>query len=119
MVSIVSDKDKQRDQWLPALAHPARRRVVEMLSERARTAGELHGAFPIAAPAMSRHLRVLRSAGLIGNEPKEDDARVRIYSLRVEPIEDLTTWLSGLSSHWKSQLESFKRYAEQRDSEVD
>jgi DNA-binding transcriptional ArsR family regulator len=115
----MGDKDKARDLWLPSLAHPARRRVVEMLSERPRTAGELHRAFPIAAPAMSRHLRVLRSAGLVTEEPKADDARVRMYSLRVEPIDDLTAWLSELSEHWKTQLESFKRYAEQKDGETD
>jgi DNA-binding transcriptional ArsR family regulator len=119
MISISLDKDKRRDLTLPALGHPARRRVVEMLSQGPRTAGELHGAFPIAAPAMSRHLRVLRSAGLIADQPKPDDARVRIYSLRVEAIEDLTTWLSDLSSHWRSQLDSFKRYAEQRGPGAD
>jgi DNA-binding transcriptional ArsR family regulator len=119
MIPITNDKDNSRDLWLPALAHPARRRVVEILSRGPRTAGELHRAFPIAATAMSRHLRVLRSAGLVTEEPGADDARVRVYSLSVEPIDALTTWLSELSSHWKSQLELFKRYAEQKDSETE
>ena len=71
-----------------------------------------------AACSGSRHLRVLRSTGLIADEPNPDDARVRIYSLQVEPIDDLTSWLSVLSSHWRTQLQSFTHYAEQQDSET-
>jgi DNA-binding transcriptional ArsR family regulator len=50
---------------LTRVADPTRRRIVELLGEKPRTAGELHRAFPIADPAVSRHLRVLREAGLI------------------------------------------------------
>ncbi len=98
------------DRWLPALADPTRRRIVELLGESPRTAGELHGAFPIAGPAVSRHLRVLREAGLIVQREVPGDRRVRLYALAPEPIDELSRWLDRLSEAWQDQLDAFKDY---------
>ena len=98
------------DQWLPALADPTRRRIVEMLGQSPRTATQIHDAFPIAAPAVSRHLRVLREAGLIVERGVPDDRRVRMYALAPEPIDELSGWLEQLSQTWQDQLEAFKDY---------
>lgn len=90
-----------------------------MLSERPRTAGELHQAFPIAGPAVSRHLRVLREAGLIAEGPAPGDRRVRLYTLRIEPFGELAQWLAELQSHWNRQLRSFQDYvASQGEADV-
>lgn len=109
MISITNDRHKRVDALLLALAHPARRRVIDVLSRGPRTAGELYQAFPIAGPAMSRHLRVLRQAGLVSQEAKADDGRVRMYSLQPEGLAEVTGWISELTSFWETQLGAFKR----------
>lgn len=98
------------DRWLPALADPTRRRIVEMLGQSPCTATQIHRAFPIAAPAVSRHLRVLREAGLIVEQGVPDDGRVRMYALAPEPIGALSRWFEQLSHAWQDQLEAFKDY---------
>src|SRR5438874_1918152 len=69
---------------LAALADPSRRRVVEQLREGPQRAGDLAAAGGLSAPAMSRHLRVLRRSGLVEERGVEHDARVRLYRLRPE-----------------------------------
>ncbi|HWD27771.1 MAG TPA: metalloregulator ArsR/SmtB family transcription factor, partial [Rhizomicrobium sp.] len=76
------------DAVLAALADPQRRRVVDLLSERPRPSGELADAVGVSAPAMSRHLRTLRETGLVEERHDGLDARVRVYSLRPEPMAD-------------------------------
>jgi DNA-binding transcriptional ArsR family regulator len=105
---------RQLDRTLGALADPTRRRVVELLRERPRRAGELAAAFDASAPAMSRHLRVLRTRGLVEEEGVEDDARVRVYRLRREPFDALSLWLRELESFWSDQLESFGAHVARR-----
>jgi DNA-binding transcriptional ArsR family regulator len=100
------------DLTLLALADPTRRRVVDLLRERPRRAGELAAAFGASPPAMSRHLKVLRQRGLVEEERSEDDARCRIYRLRPEPFRDLSAWLEEIESFWADQLDAFKTHAE-------
>ena len=100
------------DQTLAALADPTRRRVVDLLRVRPRRAGELARAFRMSPPAMSRHLRVLRTRGLIEEERVEKDARVRIYRLRPERFRDLQAWLREVEVFWTEQLEAFASHAE-------
>jgi DNA-binding transcriptional ArsR family regulator len=63
---------------------------------------------------MSRHLRVLRKAGLVEEDELEDDARVRLYRLRLEPFLELRAWLDEVESFWEDQLQSFKEHVERR-----
>jgi DNA-binding transcriptional ArsR family regulator len=109
VITIAHDK-QTRDTLLLALADPTRAQIVDMLADRPRTAGEIHRAFPIANPAVSRHLRVLRQAGLVEERTPPDDGRVRLYSLNPEPIEELKAWLEGMGNRWQSQLDSFKDF---------
>jgi DNA-binding transcriptional ArsR family regulator len=101
------------DRALAALADPSRRRVVEMLRERPRRAGELAQALRLAPPVMSRHLRVLRQSGLVDETHPSFDARVRIYALRPEPIRELKAWLEETERLWVEQLAAFKAHVEQ------
>jgi DNA-binding transcriptional ArsR family regulator len=98
-----------------ALADPTRRRVVELLGERARRAGELSTAAGTSAPVMSRHLRTLLEAGLVVDERVPDDARLRVFRLRREPVLALQAWLDQLQAHWNEQLGAFKRHVERGD----
>ena len=108
---------RQLGRTLSALADPTRRRVVELLRERPRRAGELASAFGASAPAMSRHLRVLRTRGLVEEEGVDGDARVRLYRLRREPFDALSLWLRELESFWSDQLESFGAHVARRKAE--
>lgn len=100
------------DATLDALADPTRRRVVELLREAARPSTELALAASTTPPAMSRHLRILRQAGLVEGEGVAHDARVRLYRLRDEPFAVLEAWLGDVRAHWQHQLDGFKTYAE-------
>jgi DNA-binding transcriptional ArsR family regulator len=94
------------------LADPTRRRVLELLSDRPRRAGELASAVKTSAPVMSRHLRILLESGFVADERVPDDARARVFRLRREPIGDVQAWLDQLQAHWNEQLTSFKRHVE-------
>jgi DNA-binding transcriptional ArsR family regulator len=102
------------DCTLAALADPTRRRVVDLLRFAPRRAGELASATSMSRPAMSRHLRVLRTHGLVEEVRDPDDARARVYQLRPEPIDELQAWVSELQLFWNDQLDSFRDLAEQR-----
>ncbi|MEI9963533.1 MAG: metalloregulator ArsR/SmtB family transcription factor [Caulobacteraceae bacterium] len=100
------------DRTLAALADPHRRRVVELLRERPRRAGELAQAVGLSPPAMSRHLKTLRDSRLVEEVSPEFDARVRIYRLRPQPMAHLKQWLEETERLWTDQLAAFKAHIE-------
>jgi DNA-binding transcriptional ArsR family regulator len=100
------------DETFAALADPTRRRVVDLLRRRPQRAGELAAAFEMSAPAMSRHLRVLRRTGLVEEEGLDEDARVRVYRLRPERFAAIRGWLDEVEGYWADQLAAFKAHAE-------
>lgn len=104
--------DDALDRTLSALADPSRRRVVELLGERPRPAGELARLVGLSPPAMSRHLRTLRASGLVRESHPEFDARVRIYALEPGPMRQLKGWLETSERLWTEQLAALKRYLE-------
>jgi DNA-binding transcriptional ArsR family regulator len=100
------------DSTFAALADPTRRQVVDLLRRSPRRAGELAARTNMSPPAMSRHLRVLRSSGIVEVESAADDARARVYKLRQKPFGDLEAWLDEVQAFWDDQLASFKTHAE-------
>jgi DNA-binding transcriptional ArsR family regulator len=96
------------DRTLAALADPHRRRVVELLRERPRRAGELAEGTGLTPPAMSRHLRTLRASGLVEERHDGFDARVRVYRLRPQPMAELAGWLTKTETMWAEQLTALK-----------
>ena len=100
---------------LRALADPSRLRVIELLSESPRRAGELATDVGLTPPAMSRHLRVLLEAGIVADERRHEDARLRIFRLRGESVEAVHAWLDQIQAHWAEQLASFKAHVEGRN----
>jgi DNA-binding transcriptional ArsR family regulator len=109
----MSDK-RSIDTTLAALADPDRRRAVELLGQRPRRAGELADALRLPAPAMSRHLRVLKEGGLVEETHPEFDARVRIYTLKDGAMADLKKWLADTERMWMDQLASLKAHIEKK-----
>lgn len=113
------DEDQARlsarvDRTLAALADPHRRRAVEILGQRPRSAGELARALGLPPSAMSRHLRALRESGLVEESHPEFDARVRIYALKSGAMEDLKRWLDETERLWADQLASLKAHVEKK-----
>jgi DNA-binding transcriptional ArsR family regulator len=108
----VDRSGQELDRTLRALADPQRRRTVNLLRQRPHTAGELARGLELPAPAMSRHLRVLKQSGLVDESHPEFDARVRIYALRVEPMAGLRAWLEETEQLWSDQLGAFKAHLE-------
>ncbi len=100
------------DDTLAALADPHRRRVVDLLRYGPLRAGELADATGLSGPAMSRHLRTLRTAGVIEESHPEFDARVRIYQLRAGSMADIKEWLDETERLWTDQLAAFKAHLE-------
>lgn len=101
------------DRTLAALADPTRRRVIEVLRIQPRRAGELASEFGMSAPAISRHLRVLRVTGLVEEQRADvQDARLRVYRLRRKPFVELQNWLTDIEQFWTEQLNAFKAHAE-------
>jgi DNA-binding transcriptional ArsR family regulator len=108
----VSAAPAEIDRTLAALADPQRRRVVDLLAERPRAAGELARALELPAPTMSRHLKTLKESGLVEESHPAFDARVRIYALRPEPMVHLIRWLEDAERLWSEQLAAFKAHVE-------
>ena len=100
------------DRTLAALADPHRRRVIDLLAERPRAAGDLARELDLTPPAMSRHLRALRQSGMVEESHPEFDARVRIYALRPEPMIHLLRGLEESERLWSAQLLAFKAHVE-------
>jgi DNA-binding transcriptional ArsR family regulator len=100
------------DGTFAALADPTRRGVIELLRRKPRRAGELAAELVTTPPAMSRHLKVLRSAGLVEEDHAGEDARVRTYRLKKKPFTELRGWLDDVEAFWAGELSSFKRHAE-------
>ena len=88
---------------LHALADQGRRTLLGILRERSATAGELAEALPIARPGVSRHLRVLREAGLVD---VRHEAQRRVYSLRPEAFVGLDEWLADYRGLWQHRLDA-------------
>jgi DNA-binding transcriptional ArsR family regulator len=102
------------DALFAALADPTRRRVVELLADGPRRAGDLATGVGMHPPAMTRHLRVLRTSGLVEVETAEADARQRLYRLRQDRFVALQAWLDQVQAFWAEQLGSFKAHADRR-----
>jgi len=88
---------------LRALADEGRRTMLDTLSRGPVTAGELAALLPIARPGVSRHLRVLREAGLV---EVRQEAQRRIYSLRPQPLAEIDEWLARYRALWEQRLDA-------------
>ena len=92
----------QLDAVFGALADPTRRAILARLAEGDRTVGELKAPFRVSQPAISRHLKVLESAGLISRNRR---ATARLSHLEVEPLREATEWLARYRAFWEERYE--------------
>jgi len=96
---------------MQALADPRRRAIVEMLRQGEQPVGRLVDALPIAQSGVSRHLRILRDAGLVSARPQ---GQQRVYSLRPEPLRELSEWLDAYRFLWEARLDRFEEALRQQ-----
>ena len=99
---------------LEALADPTRLRIVELLAEGDRSAGEIASHFDAARPGVSRHLRVLREHGLVRARA---EGQRRVYSLDPAPLEELDAWLARYRGFWTNRLDALDTEIRRRRKE--
>jgi DNA-binding transcriptional ArsR family regulator len=92
------------------VADPTRRRILDLLREGERPVGELVERLAMSQPAVSKHLRVLRDAGLVA---VRTDAQRRMYRLRSEPLVELDEWLAPYRQLWTKSLDDLARHLEE------
>jgi len=93
-------------QSLLAIADPTRRRIVELLAERDRTAGDLVKEFDVSAPAISQHLNVLRDAGLVTTRA---EGQSRVQTLNPAGFDELEAWLHRTRQFWSQRLDALEQ----------
>lgn len=91
------------------LAEPNRRAILDLLRESPRPVGSLVDVLGLSQPAVSKHLRVLRDAGLV---EATVDAQRRIYSLRLEPLREIDAWLAPYRERWTAALDRLDQHLE-------
>src|SRR5215213_928700 len=89
------------------LAEPNRRRILDLLRDRERPVGELVDALAVSQPAVSKHLRVLREAGVV---EARVDAQRRLYRVRPEPLREIDAWLAPYRALWTERLDALERH---------
>jgi DNA-binding transcriptional ArsR family regulator len=95
------------DTAFAALAEPTRRHILDLLRERPRPVGELSAHLGLSQPGTSKHLRVLREAGLVR---VRHDAQRRWYELRTDPLVEVDAWLLPYRQLWASSLDALERH---------
>ena len=93
-----------------ALAEPSRRRILDLLREREHSVGELVPHLDLSQPGVSKHLKVLREAGLV---EVRADGKQRWYGLRPEPLAEIDEWLEPYRRHWSARLDALERHLEE------
>ena len=96
------------------IAEPARRRILDLLLERPRSVGELVDDLGLSQPGTSKHLRILREAGLVD---VRKDAQRRFYELRAQPLAEVDGWLEPYRELWSSRLDALEAHLDRKAKE--
>jgi DNA-binding transcriptional ArsR family regulator len=96
------------------LAEPRRREILDLLRVRERPVGDLVDQLSLTQPAVSKHLKVLREAGLV---EVRQDAQRRWYRLRVQPLAELDEWLAPYRRMWEDSFDALERHLDSKGDE--
>jgi DNA-binding transcriptional ArsR family regulator len=96
------------------MAEPTRRRILDLLLDGDRPVGDLVDGLQMSQPAISKHLKVLRDAGLVEATVA---AQRRLYRVRPEPLREIDDWLAPYRSLWESSLDALERHLDQMDGQ--
>jgi DNA-binding transcriptional ArsR family regulator len=106
---MVTAHISQRDVVFRAIADPTRREILRLLRGGRQTVGQLASNFPTSRPAISKHVRLLRSAGLIVTR---ENGTTRLCELNAKPLRAVDDWLKDYDAFWHRSLRSLKRHVE-------
>jgi DNA-binding transcriptional ArsR family regulator len=95
------------------LAEPTRRRILDLLMQDERPVGDLVASLDISQPGVSKHLRVLRDAGLV---EARTEAQRRIYRVRPEPLAEIDAWLAPYRRLWADRLDALERHLDETEA---
>jgi DNA-binding transcriptional ArsR family regulator len=109
---MVTARRKQNDAVFRAIADPTRREILRLLRDGRRTVGEIAANFPTSRPAISKHLRLLRNAGLV---VAHRDGTARICDLNAKPLRAVNAWLRDYEAFWGESMRSLKSYIEEAE----
>lgn len=93
-----------------AMAEPSRRHILDLLRAGERSVGELVERVGLSQPGVSKHLKVLREAGLVEVRP---DGKRRWYGLRAEPLAEVAGWLEPYRRHWSERFDALEQHLEE------
>jgi DNA-binding transcriptional ArsR family regulator len=110
MVTVNMAHRKRRDAVFRAIADPTRREILGLLRGRQQTVGEIAGNFHMSRPAISKHLRLLRSAGLVVTK---QDGTARVCGLNAKPLRAINDWLHDYEVFWSDTMQNLKTYMEE------
>ena len=108
---MVTNQASRRNVVFRAIADPTRREILELLRGGERSVGDLAANFRQSRPAISKHLRLLRSAGLVVTRER---GTARICELNATPLRAVNDWLSDYEALWSGSLRQLKRYVERQ-----
>jgi DNA-binding transcriptional ArsR family regulator len=94
------------------LAEPTRRRILDLLRDSERPVNELVSTLEVSQPGVSKHLRVLREAGLV---EVRTDAQRRLYRVRPEPLAEIDAWLAPYRRLWADRLDALERHLDETE----
>jgi|SRR5215470_10693253 len=101
--------NRRQDVIFRAIADPTRRKILRLLRGGRQTVGQLASNFPTSRPAISKHVRLLRSAGLIVTR---ESGATRLCELNATPLRAVDDWLRDYDAFWRDSLRSLKRHVE-------
>jgi DNA-binding transcriptional ArsR family regulator len=107
---MVTERRSRNEAVFRAIADPTRRAILRLLRGERLTVGEIAGNFRTSRPAISKHLRLLRSAGLVVTR---QDGAARICELNAKPLRAVDTWLRDYEQFWTDGLRELKRFVEE------
>jgi DNA-binding transcriptional ArsR family regulator len=94
------------------IAEPSRRAILSLLVSSEQSVGEIERELKMSQPAVSKHLRVLREAGIVESTV---DAQRRLYRLKPEPLQEVDAWLAQFRRIWSDRLDALERYLDRMD----
>jgi|SRR5580693_6169215 DNA-binding transcriptional ArsR family regulator len=109
---MVTGSRRKHDAVFRAIADPTRRKILGLLRSGRQTVGEISGNFRISRPAVSKHLRLLRRAGLVTTRR---EGATRLCALNAAPLQEINDWLKDYEAFWRGTLQGLKSYMEKLD----
>ena len=106
---MVTINRRRHEAVFRAIADPTRREILGMLRDRPHSVGEIAANFCTSRPAISKHLRLLRTVGLVATT---QSGTARICALNAEPLRAVSDWVSDYEAYWGKTLQNLKRYVE-------